>query len=211
MTGSFTATMAGPAYSRLQTDERRRQLLEAGARVFTERSYDDASMAEVARAAGISKGLLYHYFPSKRDLFVATLEAAAAELQEITQPDPDLPPAEQLIAALDAYLGWIDEHADSYAKLLESASGSDDVRSYMAQVRASTVERMLGTLVTGGDPAAVRTALHGFLWFMDGACLDWLAHRDLSREQLRDMLVTTFAGAIGAAVQTGPAVELAFP
>jgi AcrR family transcriptional regulator len=211
MTGSFTATMAGPAYSRLQTDERRRQLLEAGARVFTERSYDDASMAEVARAAGISKGLLYHYFPSKRDLFVATLEAAAAELQEITQPDPDLPPAEQLITALDAYLGWIDEHADSYAKLLESASGSDDVRSYMAQVRASTVERMLGTLVTGGDPAAVRTALHGFLWFMDGACLDWLAHRDLSREQLRDMLVTTFAGAIGAAVQTGPPVELAFP
>jgi AcrR family transcriptional regulator len=87
--------VAGPAYSRLQVDERRRQLLEAGARVFTERSYDDASMAAVARAAGISKGLLYHYFPSKRDLFVATLEAAAAELQEITQPDPSRPVAEQ--------------------------------------------------------------------------------------------------------------------
>jgi AcrR family transcriptional regulator len=203
--------VAGPAYSRLQVDERRRQLLEAGARVFTERSYDDASMAEVARAAGISKGLLYHYFPSKRDLFVATLEAAAAELQEITQPDPSRPVAEQLVAALDAYLGWIDEHADSYAKLLESASGSDDVRSYMAQVRTGTVERILATLVKHGDPAAVRTALHGFLWFMDGACLDWLANRDLTREQLRDMLVTTFAGAIGAAVQTGPPVELAFP
>jgi AcrR family transcriptional regulator len=203
--------MAGPAYSRLDVDERRRQLLEAGARVFTERSYDDASMAEVARAAGISKGLLYHYFPSKRDLFVATLEAAAAELQEITEPDPSLPVAEQLVGALDAYLGWIDEHSDSYAKLMESASGSDDVRSYMAQVRAGTVERMLEGVVKGGDPAAVRTALHGFLWFMDGACLDWLAHRDLTREQLRDMLVTTFAGALGAAIQAGPKVELAFP
>jgi AcrR family transcriptional regulator len=203
--------VAGPAYSRLDVDERRRQLLEAGARVFTERSYDDASMAEVAREAGISKGLLYHYFPSKRDLFVATLEAAAAELQEITQPDPSLPVAEQLVAALDAYLAWIDEHADSYAKLMESASGSDDVRSYMAQVRAGTVERMLEGVVKGGDPAAVRTALHGFLWFMDGACLDWLAHRDLSRGQLRDMLVTTFAGALGAAIQAGPKVELAFP
>jgi AcrR family transcriptional regulator len=200
-----------PAYSRLDVDERRRQLLEAGARVFTERSYDDASMAEVARAAGISKGLLYHYFPSKRDLFVATLEAAAAELQEITEPDPSLPVAEQLVSALDAYLGWIDEHSDSYAKLMESASGSDDVRSYMAQVRAGTVERMLEGVVKGGDPAAVRTALHGFLWFMDGACLDWLAHRDLTREQLRDMLVTTFAGALGAAIQAGPKVELAFP
>jgi len=203
--------VAGPAYSRLQTDERRRQLLDAGARVFTERSYDDASMAEVARAAGISKGLLYHYFPSKRDLFVATLEAAAAELREITEPDPSLPIPEQLVSVLDAYLAWIDDHADSYAKLMESASGSDDVRSYMAQVRAGTVEQMLTALVKGGDPAAIRTALHGFLWFMDGACLDWLAHRDMSREQLRDMLVTTFAGAIGAAMQSGPQVELAFP
>jgi AcrR family transcriptional regulator len=203
--------VTGPAYSRLQTDERRRQLLEAGAHVFTERSYDDASMAEVARAAGISKGLLYHYFPSKRDLFVATLEAAAAELREITQPNPSLPVQEQLVDVLERYLAWIDDHADSYSKLMESASGSDDVRSYMAQVRAGTVERMLEVLVKGGDPAALRTALHGFLWFMDGACLDWLAHRDLTRDQLRDMLVTTFAGALGAAIQTGPPVELAFP
>jgi AcrR family transcriptional regulator len=164
-----------------------------------------------ARAAGISKGLLYHYFPSKRDLFVATLEAAAAELRTITEPDPSLPIPEQLVSVLDAYLAWIDAHADSYAKLLESASVSDDVRSYMAQVRAGTVERMLDVLVSGGDPAAVRTALHGFLWFMDGACLEWLANRDLSRDQLRDMLVTTFAGAIGAAMQAGPPVELAFP
>src|SRR3954447_826117 len=212
-TGGATSfpQVAGPAYSRLGVDERRRQLLEAGARVFTERSYDDASMADVAREAGISKGLLYHYFPSKRDLFVATLEAVAAELREITQPDPALPLPEQLVSVLDAYLSWIEEHADSYVKLLESATGSDDIRSYMAQMRANTVERMLDVLVRGGDPAAVRTALHGFLWFIDGACLDWLANRDLTRDQLRDMLATAFAGAVGAAAQAGPKVDLAFP
>jgi hypothetical protein len=81
----------------------------------------------------------------------------------------------------------------------------------MAQMRANTVERMIDVLVRGGDPAAVRTALHGFLWFIDGACLDWLANRDLTRDQLRDMLATAFAGAIGAAAQAGPAVDLAFP
>src|SRR3954447_2270599 len=91
---SSVRRMAGPAYSRLQTEERRRQLLEAGARVFTEHSYDDASMASVARAAGIWKGLLSHYFPSKRALFVSTLEAAAAELRDITQLDPELPIAD---------------------------------------------------------------------------------------------------------------------
>jgi AcrR family transcriptional regulator len=200
-----------PSYSRLDVDERRRQLLDAAARVFTERSYEEASMAEVARAAGISKGLLYHYFPSKRDLFVATLEAGAAELQQITQPNPELPVSFQLVTVLDAYLTWIEDHADSYMKLLDSASGSDDVGSYMAQVRAGTVERMLEVLVKGGDPAAVRTALHGFLWFIDGACLDWLANRTMTRDQLRDMLAIAFAGAIGAAAQAGPPVELAFP
>jgi AcrR family transcriptional regulator len=201
--------MTGPAYSRLAVDERRRQLLEAGERVFAEHAYDDVSMAAIARAAGISKGLLYHYFPSKRDLFVATLEARAQELSGLTEPDPSLPLAEQLTRSVEAYLAWIEDHAASYAKLVESMSGSDEVRSYMAQVRTDTVERILGGLVTGGDPAAIRTALHGFLWFMDGACLDWLARRDLTREQLRDMLVMTFVGAVGAAAQSGPPVELA--
>src|SRR3954465_9716936 len=99
-------------------------------------------MAEVARAAGISKGLLYHYFPSKRDLFVATLEAAAAELREITEPDPSLPIPEQLSSVPDPPPAWTDGPADSSAKLMESPSGSDDVRSYMAQVRAGTVEQI---------------------------------------------------------------------
>src|SRR3954454_20486235 len=99
---SSVRRMAGPAYSRLQTDERRRQLLEAGARVFTEHSYDDASMADVARGAGLSKGLLRHYFPRTRALSVATLEAAAAEHRDITQPDPGLPIADQLATVIDA-------------------------------------------------------------------------------------------------------------
>src|SRR3954469_23272450 len=119
-----------PAYSRLQTDERRRQLLEAGARVFTERPYDDVSMAELAREAGISKGLLYHYFPSKRDFFTATLEAAASELQALTATDTSLPPLEQLRTSLDSYLGWIEANAPSYRKLIESAAGgTDEARS----------------------------------------------------------------------------------
>src|SRR3954454_18583156 len=168
-------------------------------------------MAEVARAAAISKGLLYHYFPSKRDLFVATLEAAAEELRDITQPDPSIPIPEQLNAILDAYLAWIEDHADSYAKLLESATGSDDVRSYMAQMRAGTADRILATLVRGGDPAAIRTAVHGFLWFIDGACLDWLGARGRQRQQLPAMRLRAFAGGVGAAMQTGPPVELAFP
>src|SRR3954468_18038203 len=183
-----------PAYTRLDVDERRRQLLETGARVFTERAYDEVSMSAVAREAGISKGLLYHYFPSKRDFFVATLEAAASELAALTETDPSEPPVAQLSRSLDAYLAWIEANAASYRKLIESAAGSDDARSIVTGVRSATVERMLAAL--DSDKPHLRTALHGWLWSIDGATLDWLEHRDLSRDELRELLVDGFAAAV---------------
>ena len=84
--------MSGPAYTRLHVDERRRQLLELGADLFATHSYAELSMARIAREAGISKALLYHYFPSKQDFFVATLQQGAEEIARRTEPDPDLPP-----------------------------------------------------------------------------------------------------------------------
>ena len=65
---------------RLETDERRAQLLELAKRAFSDRSYDDVSIDDLAREAKISKGLLYHYFPTKRDLYVAGLSEIADEL-----------------------------------------------------------------------------------------------------------------------------------
>ena len=97
-----------PAYSRLDVDERRRQLLDASTRVFTERRYDEVSMSEIAAAAGISKGLLYHYFTNKQELFRATLEDAARDIAMRIEPDLSLPPAERVSASLDAYLDWIE-------------------------------------------------------------------------------------------------------
>jgi AcrR family transcriptional regulator len=186
--------VSGPAYTRLDVDERRRRLLETGARVFTESAYDEVSMAQLARAAGISKGLLYHYFPSKREFFVATLEAAAGELAALTETDPSEPPLVQLEKSLDAYLAWIDANAASYRRLIESAAGSDDARSIVTRVRAETVERMLAAL--GSDKPALRAALHGWLWSIDGATLDWLDHRDMSRDELKALLVAAFASAV---------------
>src|SRR5919206_2640468 len=112
--------MSGPAYTRLDVDERRRRLLELGADLFTRFAYDELSMARIAREAGISKALLYHYFPSKQAFFAATLEQAAAELAAAVEPDPSLPAVEQLGRALAAYLAWVEAHAAAYGKLLRS-------------------------------------------------------------------------------------------
>src|SRR3954467_6306477 len=120
--------MAGPAYTRLGVDERRRRLLEIGAELFTRHAYDELSMAKIAREAGISKALLYHYFPSKQAYFVATLQDAAAQLAERVRPDEALPAAQQLEQALASWLTWVEENRAGYAKLLRGATAAPEVR-----------------------------------------------------------------------------------
>ena len=196
--------MAEPAYTRLQNDERRRRLLELGERLFTEHAYGELSMARISREAGISKALLYHYFPSKRDFFVATLASGAEDIRRRVEPDPDLPPAQALMGSLDAYLQWIEEHADGYAKLMEGAATEPDVREIVDGVRDATADRLLEGL--GADTPAARVAVRGWLWFVDGVCLEWVARRELDRGQVLGLLLGTLYGALtsaGAAPQLG--------
>src|SRR3954453_9100422 len=197
--------MSGPAYTRLDVDERRRRLMEIGAELFTEHAYDELSMAKIAKAAGISKALLYHYFPSKEADFVATPEEKANELQQRTAPDPELEPLEQLSASLDAYLGWIEENADSYDKMIRNAGAAPEVRALLDRVRTTTATRVLEGLSAGSAPSPIlRTAVRGWLGFMDGACLDWVNHHDVDREVLHGLLLSTLLAAVLAAGEATP-------
>src|SRR5215469_2622841 len=82
--------------SRLDVDERRRQLVSLGLELFSTRAYDAVSIDELAREAGISKGLLYHYFPTKRDFYVATVREAAQQLLSRTSTPEHLDPLERV-------------------------------------------------------------------------------------------------------------------
>ncbi|HLM10493.1 MAG TPA: TetR/AcrR family transcriptional regulator [Thermoleophilaceae bacterium] len=196
--------MARGAYTRMPVDERRRHLLELGAELFSRHSVAELSMAEIAREAGISKALLYHYFPSKHEYFVATLQAAAADVARRTAPDPGLPPGEALAASLDAFLAWVEENETAYRKLLESAGSVPDVAALIAAVRDATSARILEGLGASDAPPA-RAVARGWLWFMDGALADWLEHRDLTRTDLRDLLLGVLSGALAAAGESEPA------
>jgi AcrR family transcriptional regulator len=189
-----------PAYTRMQVDDRRRQLLERGAELFATHSFAELSMARIAREVGISKALLYHYFPSKQDFFVATLQQGAQEIALRTEPDPDLPPFEALAGSLDAFLGWIEENELAYRKLMESVGSVPEVQALLDEIRDSTSTRILDGLGAGDPPPPkMRAAAHGWLWFMDGAILDWLEHKDMSRTELRDLLLGSLAGSLTAA------------
>jgi AcrR family transcriptional regulator len=192
------------AYTRLDVDERRRRLLELGTELFARHGYEELSMARIAREAGISKALLYHYFPSKQAYFAATLEQAAAELAEATEPDPDRPPVEQLARSLDAFLAWVETHMGAYDKLIRSVGAVPEVRELVERVRDETAERILAGLSNAPTPE-LRAAVRGWLWFMDGAVLDWIEHRDIERRRLHGLLLGTLLGAVTAAGSPGDA------
>jgi AcrR family transcriptional regulator len=190
--------MGTPSYTRLDVDERRRQLLELGAELFARHGYEELSMARIAREAGISKALLYHYFPSKQAYFSATLEQAAEELAEVTAPDPERPPVEQLSASLDAYLAWVERHMGAYDKLIRSVGAVPEVRELVERVRDETAARILAGIAPGEPSPMLRAAVRGWLWFMDGAVLDWIEHRDIDRRRLHGLLLGTLLGAVTA-------------
>ena len=197
--------MSRPAYRRLDVDERRQQLLERGAELFTAHPYDELSMSKIAAEVGISKALLYHYFSSKQAFFEATLGAWAERLRERTEPDPELPPVEQLAKSLDGFLSLVEENAVAYRNLMQSATGVPEIRDLIEEVRRVTAQRILDGVYPGGAPPKARTAVSGWLWFMDGACLNWIEHRDIEREELRDLLLGVLMGAL---IATGTPPDL---
>src|SRR5947209_3241970 len=141
----------------MPVDERRRQLLEAGTALFAEHAYEEISMRQIAAAAGVSKPLLYHYFPSKLDLFKAAVGEAAETLAQLIEPSGEGPPGAQLAASLDAYLAWIAEHARAWTKLMQSAATLPEAGDVVESFRAETMERMVRELTGRAEaPAALR-------------------------------------------------------
>ena len=201
--------MAEPAYTRLQVDERRRQLIDAGSRAFGQHAYEDLSMREIAETAGVSKALLYHYFPSKIDLFKAAVEEKAQEIRAAIEPAGEGTPFEQLSASIDGYLAWVQANSGVWTRLMQSTATLPDARELVERFRQQTMEMVLSELTGGGAPqAALRIAIRGWLGYMDAAILDWAASDDLPREKLRDLLLAMFGASLLAAQQADPSIEL---
>lgn len=201
--------MREPAYSRLRVDERRRQLLESGASLFADHAYEEITMQQIARAAGVSKPLLYHYFPSKIDLFKAAVAEHALELQRLIESASGETPIEQLSQTLDAYLAWIEDNARTWSKLIQSARTLPEARVIVGDFRARTLSQIAIGLTGATKVApALRTALEGWLGYVDAAIINWIEHHDLVRDQVRDLLLIGFSAAIHGAQQLDPTIEL---
>lgn len=181
------------ARTRLDLDERRAQLIELGLEVFAARPYDEVHIETLARAAGVSKGLLYHYFPTKRDFYTATLRAAAERLLAETMVDESLRPLERLGSGLDRYLQFVERYASAYVTLMRGGVGADpEVATIIEATRGAYMDRLTSGLsqVAPTLSPMLRLALRGWIGFVEATSLDWAIARDVERPALTSLLVS---------------------
>jgi AcrR family transcriptional regulator len=193
---AYGFAVATPQHTRLAADERRDQLIQMGLEMLGERPYDQISITQLAQAAGISKGLLYHYFPTKADFVIAVLRHSREQLDERLAFDSSLEPTAALDASLDAYLSYVHEHATGFLAIVRARNGEDDaIRAELGQGRL----RWIGTLTDFAaslaqadrselETPALHTVLGAWLAFSEDVLSRWLAVGELQRDQVRHVL-----------------------
>ncbi|MBM7091463.1 helix-turn-helix domain-containing protein [Streptomyces sp. NPDC012461] len=200
----MAANQAGRTRRRLSTAERREQLLSVGARLFSDRPYDEVWIEQVAEIAGVSRGLLYHYFPTKRDFFAAVVERESERMLRMTAAVPGVPVREQLAAGLGTYLEYVREHAHGYRAFHRAdAAGDVAVRRVYQRALAAQERQILAALAA--DPEfgpllrrrpETRLAVRGWLAFTTAVCLEWLRGSELSREQVQELCARALLGVL---------------
>lgn len=178
---------ASPVRERLAVDERRLRLLRLGKELFATYDYDELSVGDIARRAKISRGLLYHYFPSKRDFYVQVFRSGTAELLDKMNRTTHTSLDERLAFGLSAYLEHIEHNAKLFAPTHSRLGSDPGILSVISATRRALLMGLLTALPTRSRHT--RTALRGWIGFVEGAVSDWLEHGDVTRAELHRLLV----------------------
>lgn len=180
---------------RLNPEQRRAQLIELGVRMLATSTIDELSIDALAAEAGISRGLLFHYFRSKREFHLAVAQAAADELLRCTEIDPKLEPMAMAIHGLESFVDYVTANRDAYVSLIRGArSGDADMREISDNTRATLAQRILDQSHQVGLSRSPATTLivRAWLAFVEEAVVQWLAAEAMSREELLRVLTASF-------------------
>jgi AcrR family transcriptional regulator len=193
------------ARSRLKPPQRREQLLDIGAAMFAEKPYEDVFVEEIAARAGVSRALLYHYYPSKRDLYVAIFKRASIRLLARANLDSELPLAEQLASGLKAHIQYFADHPFEAIAVNRGALSDDPAVQAIVTEELNVVgKRLIKKLVAEGRPRDVtEIAVEGWLAFVRAACVKWVQLQNISRAELTEMCLRVFECAVGYPGDTG--------
>jgi len=210
-----TLPPTAPRFSRLEPDDRRGQILSAARRVFTTSGLAGASMAAIADEAGVTRGLLNHYFGTKRDLYLAVVVELAAELPLRVRTDLGDVPLEQIIDTnVGVWLDTVDSDRALWLAILGVATiGSDpEVDAIITEARDAVVERMALNHSGGRPPSEeLRLVLRVYLGALEAAAREWALRGRASREQVHALLVGTLLAMVRDVLPLVPRADAAGP
>ena len=192
---------------RLTPEQRREQLLDLGVRMLATRSVEELSIELLAEEAGVSRGLLYHYFRSKQEFHHAVVRRAADEVIRVTAPKPDGTPLERLAGSLEAYVDYVAANYEGYASLVRgAASGNPAMREVYEETRAALTDRIFVSAGDVGlaefgvtDSAAVRLMVRGWSAMTEEVVMSWVRdNRGVPKEELLVLLAAALPAVLSA-------------
>ena len=185
-------TEAIPRWRRLEADERREQILECAMRLFGERPYPLVSTSEIAREAGVARGLLNHYFGTKRDLYVAVVRRL------VRLPDFDAtiaatgPLTRRVELSVDWFLDAVAPHGKTYVAITgaEGVAADPEVERIIAEADDAAARGVLTALGvdTAGHDAEQRAIIRAYSGLVKAAMREWNRDATLTRAQVHRLL-----------------------
>ncbi|MEU1016614.1 TetR/AcrR family transcriptional regulator [Streptomyces sp. NPDC005900] len=188
---------------RMGVEERRQQLIGVALDLFSHRSPDDVSIDEIAAAAGISRPLVYHYFPGKLSLYEAALRRAAEDLAERFVEPPEGPLGARLLRVMGRFLSFVDEHGPGFSALMRggpavSAGGgcavgtASTTNALIDSVRQAAYDQILAHLKVTAPSARLELVVRSWISLAESTALLWLDGRRIPRAELERQLVHDF-------------------
>ncbi|MFB7734271.1 TetR/AcrR family transcriptional regulator [Streptomyces sp. NPDC056112] len=183
---------------RMGVEERRQQLIAVALELFSRRSPDEVSIDEIASAAGISRPLVYHYFPGKLSLYEAALKRASDDLAGRFAEPHEGPLGARLLRVMRRFFDFVDEHGPGFSALMRGgpAVGSSTTNALIDSVRQAAYDQILSHLGVEEPPARLELAVRSWISLAESTALIWLDGRRIPRAELEVQLVHDFGALV---------------
>jgi AcrR family transcriptional regulator len=185
---------SAPRWTRLGPQARREQILAAARRLFEELGYDSVSMSDVAAAAEVTRGLVHHYFGSKRELYLETVRSVLAEAPTLMPPDDAGSVEEMVQRNASAVLDYISANRGMLLAIAPSGDlGRDsEVAALADAAREAAVDQIIvNHFGDSGAPPEARLAIRAFFGLVEAASREWLFRKRANRAQIEALLAPT--------------------
>lgn len=190
---------ATAARRRLPPSERRALVIEAAGRLFAERGFDGTTLDDVARAAGVTKPVLYRHFDSKKALYLALLERHRQDLPAfVALLPPEGPSAARLRALVDAWLDYVESHSYAWRMLFRDRGGGEEIAAFRQAVHDRAREVLAALIHEFSEVPIPRREVEPLAELMSmgmaSLVLWWIENPDVGRPAVLDSITRVWTG-----------------